>query len=59
MAYKVNKQECRSCQACVQACPEAMQMGADGKAEIIDQKKLEQCGGENICPMGVIKKISE
>ncbi len=33
-------------------------MGKDGKAEIIDQEKLERCGGESICPMGAIGKIS-
>ena len=32
-------------------------MGKDGKAEIIDQKKLEQCGGESVCPMGAIERV--
>jgi len=34
-------------------------MGGDGKAEVIDQEKLEKCGGENVCPVGAIEKISE
>jgi len=55
--FKINKQKCIGCQACVQACPGAIKIGKDGKAEIIDQKKLEQCGGERICSMGAIERI--
>jgi ferredoxin len=55
--YQINEQKCLGCQACVRTCPEAIKIGKDGKAAIIDQKKLEQCGGESICPMGAIKKI--
>ena len=33
-------------------------MGKDGKAEIIDQKKLKQCGGEKVCSMGAIVSSS-
>jgi len=54
--YKVNKEKCVGCQSCVQACPEAIKIGEDGKAEIIDQEKLEKCGGESICPLGAIEK---
>ena len=57
--YKVNKQKCTGCQACVQACPEAIKVGTDGKTEIADQEKLEQCGGESVCPFGAIEKIDK
>lgn len=40
-------------------CPEATKIGADGKAEIISQEKLEQCGGETVCPFGAIEKEGE
>ena len=56
--YKVNKEKCTGCGVCVVNCPRATKMGDDGKAEIIDQEKLEQCGGENVCPFGAIEKVS-
>lgn len=59
MKFRINKEKCAGCQACVQNCPGAIKMGDDGKAEIIDQEKLEQCGGESVCPMGTIEKVSE
>jgi len=31
----------------------------DGKAEVVDQEKLEQCGGESVCPFGAIEKVSD
>ena len=57
MKYRINKEKCVGCRVCVRNCPGATELGADGKAEIIDQKKLEECGGEDICPMGAIEKI--
>jgi len=57
--YKVNKQVCTGCQVCIQNCPGATKIGADGKAEVIDQKKLESCGGEKVCPFGAIEKTEE
>ncbi len=54
--YKINKQKCTGCQICVRSCPGATKIGTDGKAEVISQEKLEQCGGENLCPMGAIEK---
>lgn len=57
--YKVNKQKCTGCQICIRTCPGAMKIDTDGKAKVIDQKELEQCGGKNICPFGAIEKINE
>jgi len=59
MKYKVNKQKCMGCGTCSMNCPGATKIGADGKAEIIDEEKLEQCGGESVCPFGAIEKQEE
>jgi len=58
MSYKVNKSKCTGCQACIVNCPGATKIGSDGKAEVINQEKLEQCGGENVCPIGAIEKTN-
>ncbi len=59
MSYKVNKEKCIGCGSCVQACEGAIELGDDGKAKVINQEKLEQCGGESVCPFGAIEKIEE
>jgi len=59
MLYKVNKQRCTGCQVCIANCPGATEIGADDKAEVVNQEKLEQCGGESICPIGAIEKIDK
>jgi len=62
MLYKVNKQKClgvKNCGICIQTCPGATKEGEDGKAEVVDQKKLEDCGGERVCPMRAIERIGE
>ena len=59
MSYKINKQKCIGCGVCQSNCPGAIKLGADGKAEIINQKKLEECGGERLCPFGAIEKQEE
>jgi len=56
--FRVNKQKCTGCQVCIANCPGATKIGANGKAEIIDQEKLEQCGGESVCPIGAIEKVN-
>jgi len=56
--FKVNKSKCVGCGACLSACPGATKIGEDGKAEIIDQDKLKECGKE-ICPLGAIEEIKE
>jgi len=59
MSYRVNKQKCTGCQTCIVNCPGATKIGDDGKAEIINQEKLEQCGGESVYPIGAIEKINQ
>ncbi len=55
--YKVNKKKCLGCGICVNSCPGGTKIGPDGKSEVIDQEKLDKCGGEKVCPMGAIEKI--
>ena len=57
--YKVNKQNCRGCGVCVGNCPGAIKLGDNGKAEIVDQAKLEECGGTSVCPFGSIEKVED
>jgi len=57
MNYKVNKEKCIGCQVCVATCPEATKIDQDGKAEVTDSKKLEECGGESVCPVGAIEEV--
>lgn len=57
--FRINKEKCIGCRACIARCPGATKIGPDGKAEIIDQEKLEECGGENLCPMGAIERVLE
>ncbi len=58
MKYKINKQKCTGCQACVSKCFGATKIAEDSKAIIINQEKLEQCGGKSICPFGAIERIN-
>ena len=60
--YKDNKEKCldvENCGICIPTCPGATKMGEDGKAEVIDNEKLEECGGESVCPMGAIEKVKK
>jgi len=57
MKVKVNKEKCIGCQVCVATCPEATKIDQDGKAEVTDSKKLEECGGESVCPVGAIEEV--
>jgi len=54
--YRVNKEKCIGCGTCVLTCPGAIELENDNKAKVIDQKKLKECGGENVCPYGAIEK---
>ena len=57
--YRVNKETCTGCKVCVNVCPGSTEIEEDGKSHVIDNEKLDQCGGESVCPFGAIEKISE
>jgi len=57
--YTVVKEKCIGCGLCVNQCPEGMELKDDGKAEVADSQKLEECGGESVCPYGAIEKKEE
>jgi len=57
--YKVNKNKCIGCGLCVVNCPDGTEIEKDGKAKIKNQKKVEECGGEKVCPYDAIEKIKE
>lgn len=57
--FKVNKERCVGCGACLQTCPDSTKIGDDGKAEVIDQNKIKECGKENACPLGAIEEIAD
>jgi len=60
---KIDKDKCIGCGTCVSLYPDLFEMGADGKAQIIDSKKdIDESKVETIvasCPMAAIKKSSE
>lgn len=55
--FKVKKEECAGCGACIVACKHgAIKIGEDGKAEI-DQQKCQDCGKcAEVCPLDIIKE---
>ncbi|MFH1582449.1 MAG: 4Fe-4S binding protein [bacterium] len=57
--YKVNKEKCIGCGVCEANCPEGAKLVEDGKAEIINQDKIKECGGEDLCPYGAIEEIKK
>lgn len=59
MNYQINKEKCIGCGLCTIDCAGGMELGEDGKAKITDQKKLDDCRGEKVCPYGAIEKIKE
>ena len=59
MTFKVNQEKCIGCQVCIANCPGATKIGEDGKAKVIDEEKLEKCGGESVCPIGAIEKTEK
>jgi len=57
--FKVDKDKCIGCGVCVAECPDGTKIKKDGKAEVIDPKKLAKCGGESVCPYGAIEETPE
>ena len=57
--YRVNKKTCIGCKICINRCPGSTTIEPDGKSKVIDNEKLDKCGGEMVCPYGAIEKISE
>lgn len=55
--FKVNKNKCIGCGNCVISCPDAMILENDGKAKVVDSKKLEECEGKDACPYEAIEEI--
>jgi ferredoxin len=54
--YEVNKDKCLGCFICTVNCPGGMAQDDDGKAKVVDSDKVETCGGESVCPHGVVEK---
>lgn len=57
MKYRINREKCIGCGVCVATCDGATELDDDGKAKILDQEKLEKCGGRTVCPYEAIEKI--
>ena len=57
--YTVDKEKCIGCGLCANQCPGGMELKDNGKAEVTDSQKLEECGGESVCPYGAIEKKEE
>ncbi|MBM3257688.1 MAG: ferredoxin [Candidatus Nealsonbacteria bacterium] len=57
--YIINKEKCIGCGLCVTQCQGGTELKDEGKAEVIDSQKLEECGGESVCPYGAIEKKGE
>ena len=57
--FRVNQEKCIGCGVCLVNCPGATELGEDGKAKIIDEKKLQECDGEAVCPFGAIEKTNK
>ena len=60
---KVDKNKCIGCGTCTSLYPEFFEMGADGKARVIDDTKdVDENKIKGIissCPMAAIKKTSD
>lgn len=54
MEYSVDKEKCIGCGSCNLACPNGMGMGGDGRATVLSNAEVEECGGAELCPYGAI-----
>jgi len=57
--FKVNKEKCISCGACISVCPNGMAWDEDGKSKVINSEEVEKCGGETVCPYNAIEEVEE
>jgi ferredoxin len=57
--FEVNKEKCLGCGVCTVNCPGGVEMDTDGKAKVIDSERVEQSGGADVCPHGVIEQKEE
>lgn len=56
MPFKVNKEKCVGCGVCAATCEGGYELGEDGKSQVINQEKAEECGKE-LCPYGAIEEV--
>lgn len=56
MSYKIDKEKCISCGACVAACPKGFKMEEDNKAKVINQEEAKKCQPEDLCAVDAIEK---
>jgi len=56
MKIKIDQNKCVGCGRCTEICPETFRLGAEGKAEVIQDSDLV-CAGKasDNCPMGAIE----
>lgn len=54
--YKIVKEKCIGCGLCTVQSEGGTELKEDGKAEIVDQEKLEKSGGEKACPYQAIEE---
>jgi Fe-S-cluster-containing hydrogenase component 2 len=52
--YIIIEEKCVGCGSCVMACEGGTELAENGKAKVISSAKLEECGGEELCPYGAI-----
>ncbi len=52
---KIDKEKCIGCGICTAICPEGIELGEDGKANIIDQEKADKCDLNDVCPYEAIE----
>ena len=59
MMFKINKEKCINCGACVSSCPKGVAWDDENKPKIINSEELAKCGGDSVCPYGAIEKEEE
>lgn len=57
MKIVIDPDACEGCESCVEMCPDALEMGDDGKAHVKDDKVCSVCDCDElvgICPSEAI-----